>query len=77
MIFKKWTKIFFNGLKPLLFAIVLVLIIFAINFHLVFLGGYSYRDENGDEVVICYVGPPDGPDWYYIMSQVRFCIIVI
>lgn len=70
MTIKKWSKSFFDGFKPIIYAAFLVLIIFGINFNLVFYGGYSYSDDDGNEVVICYDSPPGGPAWYYIMSQV-------
>lgn len=75
MMIKKWSKSLFNGLKPVAYATGVVFIIFAINFHLVFNGGYSYLDDDGFEIVICYDNPPDGIRWYYIMSQVIYCLM--
>lgn len=68
--FKKWNTHFFNGLKPFIFASGLAFVIAAINFIEGFTSGFSYFD-NGTEVVVCFVTPPEfSIDWYTIMEQV-------
>lgn len=69
--FKKWTRNFFNGFKPFIFAAVLAFLIAAINFIEVFTSGFSFFD-NGVEVIECFVTPPEfSIDWYNIMAQVN------
>ena len=70
LMFKKWSKHYFVGLRPFIFAFALTIFIWSINFVSLFTGGTSYM-SNGTEIVQCFQTPPDFTiDWYHIMSQV-------
>lgn len=67
---KKWSKNYFVGKWPFIYAVVLSLFIIALNFNEVFLSGFSIN-VNGTELVICYTTPPGNSiDWYHVMTQV-------
>lgn len=67
---KKWSKHYFTGNRPFIYAAVLALLIIALNFNEVFLSGYIIT-EDGVEMVMCYETPPGNSiDWYRIMTQV-------
>lgn len=71
---KKWSKNYFIGKRPYIYAILLVFFIIALNFNEVFLSGYSVN-INGTEEVICFTTPPESSiDWYFVMTQVS-CVI--
>lgn len=70
MMFKKWSKSWSNGPKPVIYDCVLVFIILAINFHEVFTSGYSFYLD-GTEVVVCYASPEGQYPWYDTMAQVK------
>lgn len=77
MTIKKWSKSLFNGPKPVIYALLLAFIIFAINFHEVFTSGFSF-DLDGIQIIICYANPDGEIQWYFIMSQViPFFVIII
>lgn len=68
--FKKWSKHYFAGNRPFIYAAVLALLIIALNFNEVFLSGYIIT-EDGVQMVMCYETPPGNSiDWYRIMTQV-------
>jgi hypothetical protein len=60
---KKWTKHYFDGLRPLAYSIVMATVIIAINFNEIFKSGYSYY-VNGTEQVVCYANSDDDSSWY-------------
>lgn len=69
MTIKKWSKVYFAGVRPIIYAAVLAFVILAINFNEVFTGGYMFTD--GDtSFVICYQTDPNLFDWFNLMSQV-------
>ena len=70
LMIKKWSKHYFGGIRPLIFATALAIFIWSINFISLFTGGFSYT-SNGTEIVQCFQTPPGfAIDWYHIMSQV-------
>lgn len=72
---KKWSKSYFNGMKPYIYTACLMFVIAAINFVEVFNSGYISYDENGTEIITCYANPPDSFPWYNTMSQVEYIIL--
>lgn len=68
---KNWSKKYFRGARPYLYAVFLTSFMIALNFNEIFLGGYSVT-VNGTVIVVCYQSPPDQSiNWYYVMSQVK------
>lgn len=73
MTLANWTKRYFTGIRPLLLAAFLALIIMLINLNEIFLTGYEHTAKNDNETeltVICYSNPPHTIPWYFIMSQI-------
>lgn len=69
---KKWSKYYFRGYRPLLYAILLTLVILGLNSNMIVFGGFSYF-EDGVEIIYCFATPPDQTiDWYKIANQVLF-----
>ena len=66
MTVKKWTKFYFKGYRPFIYAVLLCLFIAGLNFHLGFTSGYIFYDnETQTEVFYCYMTDPSyGYDWY-------------
>lgn len=73
---KKWSKFYFSGYRPYIFAVLLCFIITALNFHLGFTAGYSIFDnETQTETIICYVTDPAiGYDWYGFAAKVSVIV---
>lgn len=78
MTVKKWTKFYFKGYRPFIFAVFLCLFIAGLNFHEVFTVGYSFFDtDSHSEIVMCYVtNPIYSYDWYTFANLVSFFIIL-
>lgn len=71
MALKKWSKKYFNGPKPYLFALLLALIIILINLNELFTIGYASK-SNGTEVVVCSRNEGNSFPWNNFMNQVIF-----
>jgi len=73
MTLKKWTKFYFNGYRPYLFAVLLCLTMAAINLFEVFTIGYSYFNNQTQTVAyVCHgTNPSLGYDWYSFSIQVN------
>lgn len=71
MMIKKWSKSYFTGVRPIIYASVLAVVILGINFNEVFTSGYMYAD-NETSYVVCYQSDPNFFNWYDLMSQVIF-----
>ena len=71
---KKWSKFYFNGYRPYIFAVLLCFTMAAIHFFEVFTIGYSYFDnETQTEIFVCYTTHPSlGYDWYNFALRVCF-----
>jgi hypothetical protein len=69
MVVKRWSKHYFDGIRPYIYSGVLALVIIGINFNEIFTIGYVY-DYEGAEVTVCYLSDPNSFDWYGLMSQV-------
>jgi hypothetical protein len=72
---RKWKRIYFAGMRPIIYSALLAFLIIAINFIDIFTLGYGYV-VNGTQVVVC--GATSGYDFslYYIMSSVQSDYIV-
>ena len=72
MVVKKWSKFYFSGYRPYIFAILLCFLISGINFFEVFTIGYSYFDyATQTELFECYASDPSfGYDWYTFSTRV-------
>ena len=70
---KKWSKFYFNGLRPYIFAVLLCLTMAAINLFEVFTIGYSYfNNQTQTETFVCHGTDPSlGYDWYTFSIQVN------
>ena len=68
---KKWSTHYFNGIKPIIYSAIMIVIMASVNFFFLFVGGYSYV-SNGTEIIACFETPPDyNVDWFNIMQNVR------
>lgn len=65
-----WSRRCFNGAKPFIYSVILVLVIIGININEVFTIGYTYY-KNGTEIFVCYANPENTFQWYELMSQVE------
>ena len=72
MTVKKWTKFYFKGYRPFIFAVLLFVFIGALNFQIIFTGVYIFYDnETQTEVYYCYMTDPSyGYDWYGFATKV-------
>lgn len=79
MTVKKWSKFYFGGNRPYIFAVLLCVFIAAINFHENFTVGYSYFDtESQSESIVCYVtNQIYSFDWYNFANFVSFFIFLV
>ena len=70
---KKWSKFYFNGYRPYIFAVLLCLTMVAINLFEVFTIGYSYfNNQTRTETFVCHATDPSfGYDWYTFSIQVN------
>ena len=71
---KRWSKFYFNGFRPYLFAFLLCFTIAAIHFFEVFTIGYTtFDNETQTEVFVCFGSDPSlGNDWYIFSTRVCF-----
>lgn len=69
---KTWSTHYFNGLKPVYFCSLILAIIVSVNFVAIFKTGYSYRNENGTEIVVCFVQSNSSTEIYDVMGEVKF-----
>lgn len=69
MTLRKWSNIYFNSYKPLIFSSCLTFTILVINFNQVFTIGGVFN-VNETEKLICYISNFPDIDWYRINSQV-------
>lgn len=67
---KKWTKKYFAGYRPVIYAVSLAFLILALNFNEIFTSGYIHA-QNGTYSVNCYETDPNSFDWYDFMQQVE------
>ena len=78
---KKWSKFYFNGYRPFIFAVLLCLTITGINLFEVFTIGYTYFDNKTQtEIFVCYTtNPYFSYDWYSFATQVNIlvCLFLI
>ena len=74
MVVKKWSKFYFKGYRPYIFALLLYFSIAGINFFEVFTVGYSfYNNQTQTEMFLCYASNPAlGYDWYTFSTQVSY-----
>ena len=74
MVVKKWTKFYFSGYRPYIFAVLMCFLIAGINFFEVFTVGYSfYNNQTQTEMFLCYASNPSlGYDWYTFSTQVSY-----
>ena len=66
---KKWSKNYFNGVKPIIFCVVLIIVVIGVNLNQLFTVGYT-KLVNGVEIVNCFGSPPNQLNWYKINAQV-------
>jgi hypothetical protein len=67
---RKWAKFYFVGARPVLFAVLLAVIIFAINSIVIFKNGYV-ATVNGTEMVFCRATSENDYSWYITMVKVN------
>ena len=67
--FKKWSKQYFAGYRPMIYSIALAFVILGLNFVEVFTSGHM-ATYDGVDYVICYETDPNSFDWYDLMEQV-------
>jgi hypothetical protein len=79
MTVKKWTKFYFKGYRPFIFAVLLCLFIAGLNFHIIFTGIYIFYDnETQTDVFYCYTTDPSfGYDWYNFATKVCLLFVFI
>lgn len=68
---KKWSCQYFNGYRPIAYSAFLALVIVAMNIVSIFKTGYSYRDENGTDVVVCFEDSNESTEAYDIINLVK------
>jgi hypothetical protein len=66
---QKWTRIYFRGVRPLIYSALLAVILIGVNFNTIFTNGYSFS-INGTEIVVCYATSQYDYSWFNIMAQV-------
>ena len=78
MVVRKWSKFYFGGNRPYIFTVLLCFLISAINFHLIFTGGYTrFDNETNTERVICFASDPSlNYDWYSFAAKVSLLISI-
>ena len=70
MVIKKWSSHYFNGTKPIIYSVIMIVVMASVNSCFIFIGGYSYI-LNGTEVVACFETPPGySVNWFNIMQNV-------
>ena len=69
----KWSKFYFNGYRPYIFAVLLCFTMAAIHFFEVFTVGYSYFDnQTQTQKFVCHTTDPSfGYDWYTFSIKVN------
>ena len=68
---KKWSKFYFNGSRPYIFAVLLCFTIAAIHLFEVFTIGYTtFDNETHIEIFVCLTDPAFGYDWYNFALRV-------
>lgn len=72
----KWSRFYFNGLRPFIYSAILALIIFGLNFNEIFTIGYSDL-VNGTVVVNCNANRENQFSWIDLMTQVIFNFKII
>lgn len=79
MTVKKWTKFYFSGYRPYIFAFFLCLFMAGTNIFEIFTVGYSFNDnETQTEVIMCYVTDPSiGFDWYTFSTKVNCFLLIL
>ena len=77
MTVKKWSKFYFGGNRPFIFAVLVCLFIAGLNFHIIFTGIYIFYDnETQAEVFYCYTTDPSyGYDWYNFATKVSLLLV--
>lgn len=78
MVVKKWSKFYFSGFRPYIFALLLCFSIAGINFFEVFTVGYSfYNNQTQTEMFLCYASDPSlGYDWYTFSTKVTIFLLL-
>jgi hypothetical protein len=67
---KKWTNTYFKGLRPVIYAALLAILVIGLNIINTFKGGYILRGENGTDVVICFKDSDNSTVVDYVTSKV-------
>lgn len=70
---KKWSSQYFKGQRPFIFSALLLVFIVAIYSVSLFKVGYTFINENGTEIVVCYEDKDKSTLVYDLMNQVRSC----
>lgn len=74
MTWKQWSKDYFGGKRPYIYAAILAIVLIAINSIEIFTIGYVYI-SNGTEFVVCSENRSDSIQWNRIISQVHYFIL--
>ena len=69
MTVKKWSKNYFNGVKPIIFCVVLTIVVIGVNLNQLFTVGYT-EVVNGVLNVNCFWPPYNEFNWYKLNAQV-------
>jgi hypothetical protein len=68
---RSWSNKYFNGQRPFFLAAFILLVIMSIFGWPAIKSGYSYTNENGSEIIVCFEGAPGDTYLFDIITLVR------